>query len=294
MQKLGLYLDHWPAYAKLMRLDRPIGTLLILWPTLCGLWLAAEGMPSWKNLLIFSLGAWLMRSAGCVINDYADRHIDGRVKRTQDRPLATGQVSAQEAIRLFLVLAVLAFVLVLFTNLLTIALSLVAILLAASYPFMKRYTYFPQVVLGAAFSWSVIMAQSAELSTVPRQSWVFYVAILVWTVVYATFYAMIDRDDDLRIGVKSTAILFADHDRLITALLQLFTSFILFVVGYKYQLGIIYFFSTIVIACLFAYQQWLIADRERQACFQAFMNNNWVGCVLFLGIALDYALIEKV
>ena len=159
---------------------------------------------------------------------------------------------------------------------------------------MKRYTYFPQVVLGAAFSWSVIMAQSAELSTVPKQSWVFYVAILVWTVVYDTFYAMIDRDDDLRIGVKSTAILFADHDRLITALLQLFTSFILFVVGYKYQLGIIYFFSTIVIACLFAYQQWLITDRDRQACFKAFMNNNWVGCVLFLGIALDYALIEKV
>ena len=293
MNILGLSSANLAAYKQLMRVDRPIGTLLVLWPTLCGLWLAAGGMPSIKNLVIFSLGAFLMRSAGCVINDYADRHIDGHVERTKTRPLASGRVTESEALSLFMLLAAAAFILVLFTNWLTIALSLMGLLLAAMYPFMKRYTYFPQVILGAAFSWSIIMAQGAELNDVPKEAWILYVGVLVWTVVYDTFYAMVDRPDDLKIGVKSTAILFGDYDRLITSLLQLFAAFVFFLVGYKYELGLIYFTSTIIIACLFAYQQMLIFDRKGEDCFKAFMNNNWVGLVLFLGIALDYILITK-
>ncbi|MCK5880810.1 MAG: 4-hydroxybenzoate octaprenyltransferase [Sinobacterium sp.] len=289
MTFLGLKSNNLKAYAQLMRLDRPIGTLLVLWPTLCGLWLAAGGVPSMKNLIIFSLGAFLMRSAGCVINDFADREIDGQVKRTQTRPMATGKVTEQEALVLFVLISGCAFILVLFTNWLTIGLSVIGALLAACYPFMKRYTYFPQVILGAAFSWSIIMAYAAETNDIPKDAWLLYVAVLVWTVVYDTFYAMIDRDDDIKIGVKSTAILFGDYDKVITSLLQFFTVFVFFLVGYQYELGLIFFSSTIVIACLFSYQQYIIFDRDRDACFKAFLNNNWVGLTLFLGIALDFA-----
>ena len=242
-----------------------------------------------KNLFIFITGCFITRAAGCVINDYADRAIDGRVKRTVDRPLATGAVTAKEAMSLFIVLGVLAFILVLFTNWLTIKLSVVGLALMFCYPFMKRYTYFPQVVLGAAFSWSVVMAFAAQSNSVPKEVWLIFIANTVWTVVYDTFYAMVDRDDDLKIGVKSTAILFGDFDRLITAFLQLFVVFVLLLIGYKFALGSIFYLSMVVAACLFCYQQILIEKRQREGCFKAFMNNQWVGLVIFLGIALDYA-----
>lgn len=280
---------HIPYYLRLMRIDRPIGTLLLLWPMLWSLWLAAGGVPGIKNLFIFVSGCFVMRAAGCVINDYADRHIDRHVKRTKDRPLTTGQVSETETLYLFVCLCSLAFILVLFTNGLTIMLSFGGAALAAMYPFMKRYTYFPQVVLGAAFSWSVVMAFAAEQNAVPRDVWLIYVGVTVWTVVYDTFYAMVDRDDDLKIGVKSTAILFGDFDRLITAFLQLFVVFVLLLIGYRFQMGIIYYLSTIVAASLFAWQQVLIQFRKREDCFKAFLNNQWVGLAVFVGIALDYA-----
>jgi 4-hydroxybenzoate polyprenyltransferase len=289
-QITSLQKDHWRFYLKLMRVDRPVGIYLLLWPTLWSLWLAAEGVPSIKNLVIFILGCFLMRSAGCVINDYADRNIDKHVKRTKDRPLASGQITHIEAIDLFLVLSGMAFMLVLFTNWFTVLLSVGGILLAACYPFMKRYTYFPQVVLGAAFSWSVVMAYAAETNTLPKEVWLIYIAVTVWTVAYDTFYAMVDRDDDLKIGVKSTAILFGDFDRLITALLQMFVVFVLMLIGYRFELGIIYYFSTIIAAALFAYQQLLIQDRKREDCFKAFLNNHWVGAIVFIGIAADFAL----
>lgn len=279
-----------PHYIRLMRIDRPIGTLLLMWPMLWSLWLAAEGMPSIKNLIIFLLGCFIMRAAGCVINDYADRDFDGHVKRTVDRPLATKSVTEKEALALFASLGISAFILVLFTNPLTIKLSLGGIILAACYPFMKRYTYFPQVVLGAAFSWGIVMAYAAEAGHLPKEVWLVYIANTVWAVVYDTFYAMVDRDDDLKIGVKSTAVLFGDYDRLITAFLQAFIIFTLLLVGYQFNLGAIFYLSLIVVSCLFVYQQVLIENRQREACFKAFMNNQWVGLALFIGIALDYAL----
>lgn len=279
-----------PHYIRLMRIDRPIGTLLLMWPMLWSLWLAAEGMPSIKNLIIFLLGCFIMRAAGCVINDYADRDFDGHVKRTVDRPLATKSVTEKEALVLFASLGISAFILVLFTNPLTIKLSLGGIILAACYPFMKRYTYFPQVVLGAAFSWGIVMAYAAEAGHLPKEVWLVYIANTVWAVVYDTFYAMVDRDDDLKIGVKSTAVLFGDYDRLITAFLQAFIIFTLLLVGYQFNLGAIFYLSLIVVSCLFVYQQVLIENRQREACFKAFMNNQWVGVALFIGIALDYAL----
>lgn len=288
---MSLTTAHLPQYLRLMRIDRPIGTFLLLWPTLWSLWLAAEGVPSIKNLVIFILGCFLMRAAGCVINDYADRHIDRHVERTKDRPLTTGQISEIEALYLFLLLCSVAFLLVLFTNWLTVGLSFIGALLAACYPFMKRYTYFPQVVLGAAFSWSVVMAFAAERNEVPKEVWLVYIAVTIWTVVYDTFYAMVDRDDDLRIGVKSTAILFGDFDRLITAFLQLFVVFVLILIGYQFELGAIYYLSTVAAAGFFTWQQLLIQDRKREDCFKAFINNQWVGLVVFVGIVLDYALL---
>ena len=287
---MALIRKNTPHYLQLMRINKPVGIYLLLWPTLWSLWLAAEGVPSIKNLIIFILGVFLMRSAGCVINDYADRDIDAHVKRTTNRPLATGLVTANEAIYLFILLAALAFILVLMTNWLTVGLSLIGAALAAAYPFMKRYTYFPQVILGAAFSWSVVMAFAAESGQLPKEMWLIYIAVTVWTVAYDTFYAMVDRDDDIRIGVKSTAILFGDFDRIITAFLQLFVVFVLMLIGYKFELGSIYYLSTVIAACIFAYQQYLIIDRDRDACFKAFLNNNWVGMVIFIGIACDYAI----
>lgn len=289
MFTLHLTRQHLPFYLQLIRFDKPIGTLLLLWPTLWGLWIAAEGVPSAVNLLAFSFGVFFMRSAGCVINDFADRNIDGHVKRTEQRPLAQGKVSTQEAWQLFYLCIACAFICVLFTNWLTILLAPVAVLLASAYPFMKRYTYFPQVVLGAAFSWGIIMAFTAETGDVPKEAWLVYIATVVWTVVYDTFYAMVDREDDLKIGVKSTAILFGDFDKLILAFLQLFVSFVLFLIGYQFKLGYAYFFATLITANLFMYQQWLIQERKPEQCFKAFLNNNWVGAVMFVGLVVDFA-----
>lgn len=274
-------------YKQLMRTDKPIGTLLLLWPTLWGLLLASGGSPSVKNLIIFCFGCWLMRSAGCVINDFADRKIDGGVKRTQGRPLVTGAVLSKEALALFAALCIAAFILVLQTNTLTIMLSVAAVALAATYPLMKRYTHLPQVVLGAAFSWSIPMAFSAETNSLPAALWLLYAANVVWTVTYDTFYAMVDRDDDVKIGVKSTAILFGRYDRLITAVLQIIVIALLIASGIVFELGAVYYTSLAVISALFVYQQILIKNRDGEQCFNAFLHNNYVGMAICIGIALD-------
>jgi len=278
-----------PDYLALIRFDRPIGTYLLLWPTLWALWIAAEGVPSFKLLLIFVLGTFLMRSAGCVINDYADRNIDGHVERTQARPLATGRLSEKQALVFFVLLCALAFGLVLLTNQLTVMLSFAAVLLATCYPFMKRYTHLPQLVLGAAFSCAIPMAFAAVTNGLPQALWLLYIASVLWIVVYDTFYAMVDREDDLKIGVKSTAILFGDDDKRITAMLQVCVIGVMVLAGAQFQLGYWFYLSLIGAGALFVYQQKLIKERQRDRCFQAFLNNNYVGMVIFVGIALNYA-----
>ncbi|HBO38113.1 MAG TPA: 4-hydroxybenzoate octaprenyltransferase [Pasteurellaceae bacterium] len=270
------------AYAQLMRLDRPIGTLLLLWPTLWALFSASKGMPNIQVSIIFILGVVLMRSAGCVINDYADRDIDGSVKRTLNRPLASGRATPAEAKCLFIFLILCAFVLVLFLNRYAIALSFIALLLALIYPFMKRYTHLPQFFLGAAFSWSIPMVYGALLESLPLESWLLFVANLAWTVAYDTQYAMVDRDDDLRIGVKSTAILFAQYDNKIIALLQLLTLLCLATVGLLAHLHPSYFGILCVAALFFIYQCKITKTREREDCFKAFLNNNYFGLTVFL------------
>lgn len=275
------------AYWQLMRMDRPIGSLLLLWPTLWALFLAAQGFPDWPVLIVFCLGVLLMRSAGCVINDFADRKVDGHVKRTKNRPLPAGLVSAREALGLFLFLAVLSFILVLTMNSLTIQLSFFGIVLAFIYPFMKRYTHLPQLFLGLAFSWSIPMAWAAQANEVSSLVWVLFVINSLWTVAYDTQYAMVDRDDDLNIGIKSTAILFGRHDKLIIGLLQAATLGLFGWIGHYYQFGWIYSVGLAVASGLFIYQQWLIRHRERMPCFKAFLNNNYVGMAMTLGIMLE-------
>lgn len=276
------------AYLRLTRLNRPIGSFLLLWPTLWALWLAAGGVPDWDLLVIFVLGVFVMRSAGCVINDYADRHFDGHVKRTKARPMATGEVSEREALTLFVGLCLLAFVLVLFTDAFTVKLSLGGVALAFCYPFMKRYTHLPQVVLGAAFAWAIPMAFSAQRGSLGTDVWLLYTAVLLWTVVYDTLYAMVDRDDDLKVGIKSTAVLFGDLDRAMVAVLQGLTLYALVMVGGRFELGVSYYLGLAVAAGLFGYHQYLIRFRERDPCFRAFLNNNWVGFVIFAGIVIDF------
>lgn len=278
--------SQWQPYWQLARLDKPIGTLLLLWPTLWALWLASAGAPSFSLFLIFTAGVFVMRSAGCVINDYADRRFDGYVKRTASRPLPAGRLTASRALLFFLLLVLLAFVLVWQLNQFTIYLSVGGLLLAAIYPFMKRVTSLPQVVLGMAFSWSIPMAYGAVNGTLSVTCWLLFLANLLWTVAYDTMYAMVDRDDDLKIGVKSTAILFGERDRLYIALLQLATLGLLILTGWLEQLTASYFISLLLAAALFLYQQWLIRHRQRDACFRAFLNNNWVGMLIFAGIVL--------
>ncbi len=281
---------HWRDFYRLARFDRPIGTFLVLWPTLWALWLAAEGIPSTKNLIIFVMGAIAMRAAGCVINDYADRDFDGHVERTKDRPLATGRVSSRQALIFFAVLCLIALLLVLQTNTFTIYLSFGGLALASIYPFMKRYTYLPQVVLGAAFAWAVPMAYAAETNSLPAHIWLIYLATVLWTVAYDTMYAMVDRDDDLKVGIKSTAILFGKADRAMIALLQVMVVLTLCILGNQLKLGQFYFLGLVAVSTLFVYQQHLIRLRYRHECFKAFLNNNWVGMVIFAGIALDLAM----
>ncbi len=275
------------ALLQLIRFDKPIGTLLLLWPTFVALFLAAGGVPDARLLLIFFLGTFLTRSAGCIINDYADREFDGYVDRTRGRPLVVGSVTEREALAFFLVLMLSAFALVLMTNPLTIGLSIGAVALASTYPFMKRYTHLPQVVLGAAFSWGIPMAFAAQSGELPTALWLLYAANLLWTVVYDTQYAMVDRVDDLVVGIKSTAILFGDHDRLVIGLLQVAVLVCLYGVGEAFALGAPYGLSLIGIAALFAYHQYLIKERVPTDCFRAFLHNNWVGVVLFAGTALS-------
>ncbi|OGT89333.1 MAG: 4-hydroxybenzoate polyprenyltransferase [Gammaproteobacteria bacterium RIFOXYA12_FULL_61_12] len=281
-------LERLYAYADLIRIRRPIGIFLLLWPALWALWIAGQGAPDWRVVLIFVLGSVLMRSAGCAINDYADRHIDGQVERTRVRPLATGAVSPREALLVFAVLSLTAFGLVLFLNWPTVAMSFVAVLLAALYPFMKRYTHLPQLVLGMAFGWAVPMAFTALTGTVAFEGWLLYLATVIWALIYDTEYAMVDREDDIRIGVKSTAILFGRHDRLVIGLLQAAMLALLLAVGLSAGLGVFYYLGLGVAAVSAAHQQYLIRGRERQACFQAFLNNNYFGLSLFLGLLLDY------
>ncbi|MDC7861538.1 4-hydroxybenzoate octaprenyltransferase [Pantoea ananatis] len=277
----------WQAYSRLMRIDKPIGALLLLWPTLWALWLAKMAVPPLHILAVFVAGVFVMRAAGCVINDYADRKVDGHVERTKQRPLASGAVTAKEAKYLFAVLGLIAFVLVLSMNLMTIMLSVVGLALAWVYPFMKRYTHLPQVVLGAAFGWAIPMAWSAVSESLPLVCWLVFLANICWTVAYDTQYAMVDRDDDLKIGVKSTAILFGRYDKFIIGLLQLATLVIMASVGMILDLNGAFYWTLLLAAGLFAYQQKLIAERDRQACFRAFLNNNYVGLVLFLGVLMN-------
>ncbi len=279
--------SRFTAYLQLVRFDRPIGTLLLLWPTLWALWLAAEGVPPLKLLLIFSLGTLLMRSAGCAVNDLADRNLDGAVARTRQRPLVTGAVAPNEALWLAAGLSLAAFVLVLFTNTLTILLSFAGVMLAACYPFMKRHTHLPQLVLGAAFSWGIPMAFAAVSNALPPALWLVFVANLFWTVAYDTEYAMVDREDDLKVGIKSTAILFGELDRHMIAALQALTVIALLLVGQRFELGWIYFVSLLGACALFVYQQRLIRERQPADCFRAFLNNNWVGAAVFAGVVLD-------
>ena len=275
-------------YWRLIRADRPIGIYLLLWPALWALWLAADGVPPWWILLVFVLGTALMRSAGCAINDFADRDFDGRVERTAQRPLATGLVSAREAIMVFAVLSLLAFALVLTLNTKTIAHSFIAVGLAALYPFTKRYTHMPQLVLGIAFGWAVPMAFTAVQNDIPTTAWVLFAATVLWALIYDTMYAMVDRDDDLKVGIKSTAILFGRQDRLVIGVLQLIMLGLLWWVGDMAGRGLAFQLALSVGGGLFIYQQWLIRARERDGCFRAFLNNHYFGLVLFLGLLVDY------
>lgn len=275
-------------YALLMRMHKPIGIFLLLWPTLWALWIAAEGVPHLGVLTVFVLGVVLMRSAGCVINDYADREIDPRVNRTKDRPIASGRVSADEAMLLFMGLCFSAFLLVLTMNTFTILLSLGGVALAAVYPFMKRYTHMPQIVLGMAFGWAVPMAFAAQTNSVPKIAWLLYVVTVLWAVIYDTMYAMADRSDDLKIGVKSTAILFGDADRVIIGILQLMMLIALYLIGLQSQLGTVYDIAVLIAAILMVYHQYLIRYRQPAMCIQAFLNNNWLGAAIFIGIVVGY------
>ena len=276
-------------YGLLMRVDRPVGTLLLLWPTLWALWIAARGWPSLLVMTVFCGGVFLMRSAGCVINDYADRNFDPHVTRTKNRPLAQKRVSTKEALALAAGLALTAFALVLSMNPLTIGMSTVGVLLAGTYPFMKRYTHLPQVHLGVAFGWAIPMAFAATLNEVPVTAWILFLVTVLWTTAYDTMYGMVDRKDDVKIGVKSTAILFGRADRAIVGLLQLAVVMGLALVGWREGLSVPYFMGLAIASMLAVYQQYLIRDRDEKACFRAFLNNNGFGAAIFAGLFADFA-----
>lgn len=279
----------WP-WVQLTRLDRPIGTLLLLWPTLWALWIAGEGSPSVKNVVIFVLGVFVMRAAGCVINDFADRNFDGHVTRTRARPLATGALAAADALKLFAGLVGVAFILVLFLNEFTFWLSFGALGLAMLYPFTKRFTFFPQFFLGAAFSWAIPMAFAAETASVPALAWLLFTANLLWTVAYDTQYAMVDREDDLKIGIRSTAILFGEADRTIIGLLQGLALLALYLLGRQLGFGAPWWLGLAVAAGIFVWQWRITASRQPGPCFRAFLSNNYAGMAIFIGLLLEYLL----
>ncbi|KFN43869.1 4-hydroxybenzoate octaprenyltransferase [Arenimonas oryziterrae] len=284
---LPVWRERLPHYWQLIRGDRPVGTLLLLWPTWWALWLAADGVPPWSTWLIFSLGVWLTRSAGCVINDYADRWLDPQVERTRGRPIASGAVSPREALAVFVVMMAVAFGLVCLTNRLTISLSVVGAFLAASYPFLKRYTYLPQVYLGLAFGWGIPMAFAAVQNTVPPLAWLLFLGNLLWTTGYDTWYAMVDRRDDIRAGAKSTAILFGDADLIAQAVIYGGFLVTMILLGRRAGLGMNYFVGLTVAAGFVVHQFVKARDRRREHCFEAFLNNQWVGLAVFAGIVLD-------
>ncbi len=276
------------AYFELMRLNKPIGSLLLLWPTLWALWIAAKGVPDISVLFVFGCGVFLMRSTGCVINDFADRNIDGSVTRTKNRPLPSGRVSAKEALILFFILSTVSLFLVLTQNTLTIKLSFIGLLLAFFYPFSKRFTPLPQLFLGLAFSWSIPMAYAAQTGRLDTVVWLLFIINIIWTIAYDTLYAMVDKEDDLKIGVKSSAILFAPYERVIVAILQLISCALLLLLGFFENLTLIYFISLCFVLGLFIKQHWDMRKNEKDAYFQAFLNNNKIGAVIFIALFLTY------
>ena len=279
-----------PVYARLMRLHKPIGTLLLLWPLMWALWISAGGMPRIEVLIVFLLGTVFMRSAGCVINDFADRHFDAHVERTANRPLATGEAHPAEAIILFFVLLLASALLVFTQNLLTIKLAFVGAVLAIVYPFMKRYTYFPQVYLGAAFGWAVPMSFAAESNSLPPICWLVFASAVIWALIYDTQYAMVDREDDLKIGIKSTAILFGDLDYKVIFAFQILMLINLFSIGSDLELSYPYWVAVLGCAVLAIHQHRLVRTRVPANCFRAFVSNNWYGAIVFAGIALSFAI----
>lgn len=282
--------ERFKQYIYLIRLDKPIGILLLLWPTLWAIWLAGKGYPQFSTVMVFACGVFVTRSLGCVINDYADREFDKFVERTRNRPLASGKIKPIEAIAIGVFLSLMAFILVLFCNQLTIMLAFAGLAFTIIYPFLKRYTSLPQLGLGVAFSWGVPMAFAAERCTVSTSAWFLFATAIIWPIAYDTIYAMMDRNDDIKIGVKSTAILFDAMDTTIIALLQSLFLLLLIIVGLMFHLHAIYYCSLIAAGSLFIYQQWLIKNRERDQCLLAFRNNNWVGLIIFLGILLSFYL----
>jgi len=279
----------WNALWRLMRFDRPIGILLLLWPTMWALWIAGAGSPSSKNILIFCTGVVLMRAAGCIMNDVADRDFDPHVERTRSRPLASGELTVRQALITFIVVMLLAFGLVLMTNALTIRLAFAGAVLASTYPFFKRWTHFPQVVLGLAFGWGIPMAFAAETGQIASAAWLILLINVIWSVIYDTLYAMVDRDDDVSIGLKSTAIMFGSFDLLILRLLKIVMIALLLLLGMKLQFSWPWFAGVAVAAILFAWQQFRVRHRDRDACFKAFLNNNWVGVAIWVGLLAAYA-----
>ncbi len=289
-ERLEIYYPRAIHFIALARLNRPIGIYLLLWPTLTALWIAAEGWPGWHLFLVFTLGTVLTRSAGCVVNDLIDIRFDGHVKRTLERPLVTGRVDPLEAGIFAAAILFVSLLLVLTTNLYTVWLSVAAVAITAIYPVMKRYTYLPQAVLGIAFSWGMLMAFTAVNNEISNVAWLLLIANLLWVVAYDTEYAMVDRDDDLRLGLKSTAILFADLDRPMIGVLQGSFLVSMLLVPRLTDLGALYYFGLCGATALFIYQQYLIKDRSREGCFDAFLNNHWVGLFVFAGVAGHYAI----
>ena len=270
-----------------MRLDRPIGTLLLLWPMLWSMWLAGKGVPSIFNLFIFICGVLVMRTAGCVINDYADRHVDGNVSRTKNRPIVSGEIEPREALGLLFVLLSLAFVLVLQTNALTIKLAFIGLVLTIFYPFVKRWSYFPQVFLGLAWAWVVPMSFAAEREVVPKEAGILFLAVVSWTVVFDSFYAMVDREDDQIVGIKSTVILWGERELLFISLLQLLTLVLLIVCGELFDRNWVFISGIFFTAIIFGRQLWLARERTPERCFEAFLSSQWVGAAIFGCLALD-------
>ena len=281
-------INRWPEFRSLMRLDKPVGTYLLLWPTLWALWIAANGFPKLNLLVIFIAGVYLMRAAGCVINDFADRKLDGHVTRTQHRPLATGKISSKEALLLCLGLCILAFILVLLTNMYTVILSVFALLLAGCYPFMKRYTHWPQAVLGAAFAMGIPMGFAAQTNATGLTAWLTFVAAISMTIAYDTYYAMVDKEDDLKIGIKSTAVLFGRWDLALIGLFQAITLLILVIVGLLNDLGAAFYIGVCVMTCLFVYQNYLGRTRLTENYFKAFINNHWASFSVWVGLVVNY------